>query len=216
MILAAQPVEGVLSGSKFIDKKIQLAQVHQVVAIVGGACSVLHSLSTNPEARQKILERDGLKLMFGILATANTHSPDAVAGAAGCIQNFGRTRGQFALFAKMNGFRIVAKASTEIRQDAALYQIICLIAALAEVEEYRDSMIDEGVLRCTLKLLEQLDDIIEPTLEMVALVISIFAAEVKGKLHLQRLGAAAVLEEAFLMQNQDIKRCCKMALNRLA
>jgi hypothetical protein len=48
----------------------------------------MQSLAQSPEARLKILERDGLKLLYSLLDRA--FSPDAVAGCSGTITHLGR------------------------------------------------------------------------------------------------------------------------------
>ena len=57
--------------------------------VVGSASLALQSLVQAPEARLKLLERDGIKLLYTLIERAATD--ESVAGSAGALVHVGRS-----------------------------------------------------------------------------------------------------------------------------
>ncbi|EKX43740.1 hypothetical protein GUITHDRAFT_110195 [Guillardia theta CCMP2712] len=173
--------------------------------IVGGACSVLCSLSMLPDARTKMLERDGLPMILA----------ETITGCAGTLLNFGSVRHNLVKFVQLGGCKLVTKHIQDCGNDATRFILISLIQNLCEIEELRLRLVEEGLARVSLKLIALRSSTPEAVVEVAASVIATLSHDRSTKMHLVKMGAAAVLEEACLTSNETIKRLARSSLNSL-
>ena len=118
--------------------------------VQGAASLALQNLAQSPEARLKVLERDGLKLLYTILDRAATN--ETIAGAAGALVHVGRS-GKVHLhkFVQLGGTKVLTRVAQDCNNNAALHQLLNLVLVLALQSELKIRLIEDGVMRVTLQ-----------------------------------------------------------------
>jgi hypothetical protein len=185
--------------------------------VSGAACLALQSLAQSPEARLKLLERDGLKLLYSLLDHALT--PESIAGASGAIVHLGRAaKVQLHKFVQLGGAKLITRVGGECSSNAALQQLLNLVYLMAVNSELKIKLIEDGVMRVTLNLLSKKGALPEPLLELCSAIIASVAKDRHARSHMLKMGAVAVLEDAnetFTKHNDKIKADTRRAINSL-
>lgn len=187
------------------------------VLVSGAACLAVQSLAQSPEARLKIVERDGLKLLYSLLDRALT--PDAIAGASGAIVHLGRAaKVQLHKFVQLGGAKLITRIGSDCNNNAALHQLLNLVYLMAISSELKIKLIEDGVLRVTLNLLSKKGALPEPLLELCSAIVASVAKDRHARSHMLKMGAVAVLEDAnetYAKHNEKIKADTRRAINSL-
>ena len=185
--------------------------------VVGGGCMALQSLAQAPEARLKILERDGLKLLYSLLEKALT--PPAIAGAAGALVHLGRAaKANLHKFSQLGGGKLLTRVMVDCTSDAALLQMLHLVHIMAVDPELKVKLVEDGVVRQTLALLARKGEVPEALLELSSSVLALVARDKHARSHMLKMGAVPVLEDVndtYAKHNELIKAETRRAINSL-